>query len=331
MQAISLPNFKLSSKISKEIRLDLYKRMYTIRAFENKALELYAQNLIRGSIHCYIGEEAVAAGACAVLKPTDGITSTHRGHGHCIAKGGDLKTMMAELLGKKTGMCRGRGGSMHIADLDVGIYGANGIVGGGIAIATGLALAAVYNKTDQVILCFFGDGASSQGVLYESMNLASIWSLPVIYICENNVYAMTTRFSETVAGGSIAARAEAFGMPGEVIDGNVVEDVYLTVKKAVHRARGGGGPSFIEAQTYRWMGHWSGDPQVYRTQEEVEEWKKRCPLDCYKKILLALPEIDLKEIEKVEEEGEKAVRNALDFALGSPDPDPDSVLEDLYA
>lgn len=321
---------KKSQLINKAARIELFKTMYKIRKFERAAYDLYTKNLIRGSVHLYIGEEAIAAGTCINLKKDDCITSTHRGHGHCVAKGGNIKLMMAELLGKKTGLCKGKGGSMHIADPDIGIFGANGIVGGGIGVATGLAYASKYFDMKRVVVCFFGEGASNQGVLFEVMNMASLWKLPIIYICENNYYALSTPYECAVSNTDVANRAKQFGLESVTIDGNNVEEVYKVTKKFIENARKNNKPSFIEALTYRWMGHFLGDREVYRTKEEVNEWKKKCPINCYEKKLLRLGYKE-KEIEKIKSEIDKEIKKAVDFALGSPEPELESIFEDIYS
>ncbi len=321
--------YKNSKLINVETRIELFRTMYKIRQFEKAAYELYIKNLIRGSIHLYIGEEAIAAGICINLKKDDCITSTHRGHGHCIAKGSKIKLMMAELLGKKTGLCKGKGGSMHIADPGIGIFGANGIVGGGIGIATGLAYASKYFDLRKVVVCFFGEGASNQGVLFEVMNMASLWKLPIIYVCENNYYALSTPYKRAVSNNSMVNRAKQFGLEAITIDGNDVEEVYMVTKKFIKNARENSKPSFIEALTYRWMGHFLGDREVYRTKEEVNEWKKKCPINCYEKKLLRLGYKE-KEIEKIKSEIDKEIKKAVDFALESPEPELESIFEDIY-
>lgn len=321
--------YKNSKLINVETRIELFRTMYKIRQFERAAYELYIKNLIRGSIHLYIGEEAIAAGICINLKKDDCITSTHRGHGHCIAKGSKIKLMMAELLGKKTGLCKGKGGSMHIADPGIGIFGANGIVGGGIGIATGLAYASKYFDLRKVVVCFFGEGASNQGVLFEVMNMASLWKLPIIYVCENNYYALSTPYERAVSNNSMINRAKQFGLEAITIDGNDVEEVYMVTKKFIKNARENSKPSFIEALTYRWMGHFLGDREVYRTKEEVNEWKKKCPINCYEKKLLRLGYKE-KEIEKIKSEIDKEIKKAVDFALESPEPELESIFEDIY-
>ncbi|KUK14416.1 MAG: acetoin:2,6-dichlorophenolindophenol oxidoreductase subunit alpha [bacterium] len=311
--------------------INMYTSMLRIRRFEEKVVELFAQGKIPGFVHSYIGEEAVAVGACSALEPTDYITSTHRGHGHLIAKGGDLKYMMAELYGKKTGYCKGKGGSMHIADVDLGILGANGIVGAGLPIATGAALSSHLQKNGRVALCFFSDGASNRGTFHESLNMASIWKLPVIFLCENNMYGISMPQRKGMAIDDIADRASAYGIPGVVVDGNDVIAVYEAVKEAVSRARAGGGPTLIEAKTARWRGHFEGDPQIYRTQEEIEEWRKKCPIKRFEEKLLKMGVLDEAKIREIEEMIAKEVEEAVRFAEESPYPEPEEALEDVYA
>ncbi|HEX7398437.1 MAG TPA: thiamine pyrophosphate-dependent dehydrogenase E1 component subunit alpha [Candidatus Limnocylindrales bacterium] len=253
--------------------LELYRVMRTIRRFEQRSTTLFGENKIWGTIHSYAGEEAIAAGVCAHLRDDDWITSTHRGHGHCIAKRADLGRMFAELLGRETGYCRGRGGSMHIADTSKGNLGANGIVGGGIPIATGAALTAQQLGTDQVAVSFFGDGAANQGTFHESLNLAAIWKLPVVYVCENNQYAESLPAARAFAVDDIATRAIGYGMPGIHVDGRDVRLVHEAAGEAIARARAGGGPTLIVAEAYRHEGHYYGDPQQYRTKGEIEAWR----------------------------------------------------------
>ncbi len=309
----------------------MYKTMVTIRGFEEKAFDLFKRGLVRGSVHFYIGEEAMATGACGSIQPGDAITATHRGHGQCIAKGANVNMMLAELLGKATGYCKGKGGSMHIADVDAGILGANGIVGGGIPLATGAALAFKLRKEPKVCLCFFGDGASNQGGLLESANLASIWKLPVVYICENNYYGMSMCVLDSVGCANIADRAMGFGVPGVVVDGNDVLAVHEAVSAAVARARAGEGPTFIEGKTYRWMGHYSGDAEVYRTKEEKEEWIKKDPIARLEKILLERKILTNAKAQALRQEAEKLLEEAEKFALESPEPALDTLLTDIYA
>jgi len=318
-------------ELSKEKLLWMYKKMVQIRQFELKTDELYKKNMIWGTYHLYVGEEAAAVGACAALEPTDYITSTHRGHGHTIAKGADLKRMMAELLGKETGYCKGRGGSMHIADISTGHLGANGIVAGGIPIATGAALASKLRGDGKVTLCFFGDGAANTGAFNESLNMASIWKLPVIYFCENNQYAMSAPVNKFTAVKNIADRAASYSMPGVIVDGNDVLEVYKAVKEAVERARRGEGPTLVEAKTYRWFGHSKSDPRVYRTREEEEEWKKRDPIKRFAERLLSEGVATEEELKKIDEEVAKEIEEAYQFAVESPDPNVEDLAKYVYA
>lgn len=309
----------------------MYKRMLEIRFFEEKVFDLYAQNLVPGTIHLYLGEEAVAVGVCSLLKKDDYITSTHRGHGHCIAKGAELKRTMAEILGKKTGYCKGKGGSMHIADFKIGMLGATAVVGAGLPIAVGAGLSAKLRKTDQVVACFFGEGASNQGTFHESINMASIWKLPVIFVCENNLYAMGTRQSRVMAIENVADRAVAYGIPGVVVDGNDVLAVYEATEKAVERARKGEGPTLIECKTYRHKGHSRVDPAKYRPKEEVEEWLAKDPIKRFKEKLLQTNTLTESEIQQIEKEVSDEIEEAVKFAMGSPYPAPEEALEDVYA
>jgi pyruvate dehydrogenase E1 component alpha subunit len=317
--------------VSKEKLAEIYRKMFEIRCFEEKVFELYGQNLVPGTIHLYAGEEAVAVGVCSSLRKDDYITSTHRGHGHCIAKGAELKRTMAEILGKKTGYCKGKGGSMHIADFTVGMLGATAVVGAGLPIAVGAGLSAKLRKTDQVVACFFGEGASNQGTFHESLNLASAWSLPVIFVCENNLYAMGTRQSRIMNIQNIADRAVAYGIPGVTVDGNDVLAVFEVSQKAVDRARGGGGPTLIECKTYRHKGHSRVDPAKYRPKEEVEQWLARDPLRRFKEVLLENPVLSGSELQKIEEKVAADIEEAVKFALQSPYPAPEEAFEDVYA
>lgn len=316
--------------MDRSIKAQMYLRMLEIRGFETKALELFKQDRIRGSMHLYMGEEAVAVGACIDLRRSDYITSTHRGHGHCVAKGGDLKRMMAELLGRETGFCRGKGGSMHIADMESGILGANGIVGGGIPLAVGAALGLKRQGRDDLVVCFFGDGAINQGSFHEAANLASVWKLPVIFLCENNLYGLSTSVRDATANPNLADRALGYGMPGVTVDGNDVLAVHEAVGEAVRRARAGGGPTLIVAQTYRWEGHFTGDPNLYRSKEEIEEWKKKCPIATFKRRLLA-DGFSEAELQGIEDEVAKALNEAVEFGLASPEPGFEIALEDVFA
>src|SRR5262250_3069557 len=273
----------MAAEVSKEKLLKMYRTMQTIRQFEERLRDLFKEGKVPGFVHVSIGEEASATGVCAALTDSDYITSTHRGHGHLLAKGGKLKPMMAELFGRKTGYCKGKGGSMHIADFSIGILGANGIVGAGLPIATGAGLAAKMKKSGQVAVCFFGDGASNEGTFHESLNIASSWKLPVVYVCENNLYGEFTAGRDVTSVKDIAARARGHYMPGIIINCNYVVEVYETTSEAVAHARRGEGPTLIECKTYRWEGHVVGEEaflgkRAYRSQDEIEEWKKRCPI-----------------------------------------------------
>ena len=310
--------------------IEMYRRMLEIRHFEEKVYDLYGQNLVPGTIHLYAGQEAVAVGVCANLRREDYITSTHRGHGHCIAKGAHLNKVMAEILGKKTGYCEGKGGSMHIADFSVGTLGATAVVGAGIPIAAGAGLSIKLRKTDQVVVCFFGEGASNQGTFHEGINMAAIWNLPVVFVCENNLYAMGTRQSRVMAIENVADRAAGYGIPGVVVDGNDVMAVYEATHEAVKRARGGGGPTLIECKTYRHKGHSRFDPATYRPKEEVEEWLKRDPIKRFRARLLETKTLTAEEADEIEQEVVAAVEDAVKFALESPYPAPEQALEQVY-
>jgi pyruvate dehydrogenase E1 component alpha subunit len=317
--------------LAKPTMLDMYDRMLTIRLFESRVIELFREGVIRGSTHTYIGMEADAVGCCTALRPDDYITSTHRGHGHCIAKAGDVRLMMAELLGKATGYCKGKGGSMHIADIDAGILGANGIVGGGIGIATGAGLSAKMRGSGQVCVCFFGEGGNNQGALHENANLASIWKLPVIYFCENNQYAMSMSVKRATAVADIAERARAWNMPGIDVDGMDVMAVYEATHQAVERARAGDGPSLIVATTYRFEGHNIGDPQPYRSKAEVDEWRRRDSIDRFGRFLVDEGIATPAEIESIHQSVRQKIEDAIEFARESPEPDLSSLEEDVYA
>jgi TPP-dependent pyruvate/acetoin dehydrogenase alpha subunit len=310
--------------------IEMYRTMCSIRAFEMKVVELYKRNMIRGSTHVYLGQEAIAAGVCAALRPDDLITSTHRGHGHCLAKGGQPKLMMAELLGRYEGYCKGKGGSMHIADLDLGILGANGIVGGGLCLAAGAALSCQYRGTDQVVVCFFGDGAFNQGSFHESANLAAVWKLPVVYVCENNQFALSTRASSALAIGDLAARARGYGFPGVTVDGKDVMAVYAAAEAAVARARAGDGPSLIVTECYRWEGHMVGDPQEYRTRQEVEGQVKECPIFCCRENLIAQGVLAEREADQIGEEMKALAQEAAEYAQSCPEPPLETLSNDVY-
>lgn len=316
--------------IPKEILLTMYERMVRIRKFEEKASELFAKGLLPGFIHTYVGEEATAVGVCAALNPDDLVTSTHRGHGHVIAKGGEPKYMMAELYGKETGYCKGKGGSMHIADPDKGILGANGIVGGGLPIATGAGLSVKLRNSNQVVACFFGDGASNQGTFHESINMASLWKLPVVYVCENNLYGEFTPQKRHQAITDISQRATAYGIPGVTVDGMDVVAVYEATQEAIKRARSGNGPTLIEAKTYRFHGHFEGDPQLYRDKAEVQKWMERDPIANFEKQLLESKVVAEEDLRKIQEAVQHEIDEAVKFAENSPYPADKEAVEDIY-
>ena len=320
----------MATSLNRELLGHMLQKMSEIRFFEEKVFDLYGQNLVPGTIHLYAGEEAVAVGVCTALRKDDFITSTHRGHGHCIAKGADLKRTMAEILGRETGYCKGKGGSMHIADFSVGMLGATAVVGAGLPIAVGAGLSAKLRNTDQVVACFFGEGASNQGTFHESLNMAAAWSLPVIFVCENNLYAMGTRQSRIMKIADIADRACGYGMPGVIADGNDVLAVYAATNNAVERARKGEGPTLIECKTYRHKGHSRVDPAKYRAKEEVEEWLNKDPIKRLKDKTLQDHIFTEPEIGKIEREAMAKVEEAVKFAVESPYPAPEEALEDVY-
>ncbi|MBP2665443.1 MAG: acoA [Firmicutes bacterium] len=318
-------------ELSKQLLLGFYQTMSTIRTFESKTVELFAAGKVPGFVHLYIGEEAVATGVCANLTSKDYITSTHRGHGHLIAKGGKVDLMMAELFGKASGYCKGKGGSMHIADVELGILGANGIVGAGQPIATGAAFACKYRKSDSVVVCFFGDGAANRGTFHESLNLASIWNLPVVFVCENNMYGISNCQREHMNICDISDRSAAYGIPGVTVDGNDVVAVYETVAEAVKRARNGEGPSLVECKTWRWRGHFEGDPGAYKNPDEQAEWIKKDPIPRLAKQLLDLNYVTQAELDKMNDTINAQINAAVDFAETSPKPSPEDVLTDVFA
>jgi pyruvate dehydrogenase E1 component alpha subunit len=312
--------------------LHMFRQMVTIRLFEEQVNQLYMSARMPGLAHLYSGEEAVAVGTCAALRRDDYITSTHRGHGHCLAKGASVDRMFAELLGRAPGYCRGKGGSMHIADQDTGNLGANAIVGGSAGIATGAAFSSKMRGTDQVTVCFFGDGAMGQGVLYEVMNMASLWKLPVIYVCENNLYNEYTHYSETTAG-ELAARARSFGIPTEEVDGQDVRAVFAAAEQMVERARSGEGPAFLLCNTYRYYGHHVGDIQrtYYRSKEEEEYWKtERDPITMLTQHLFTENIASETDLARIRAEVEAEIEAGVSFALEAPYPDPSEVDQHVY-
>jgi acetoin:2,6-dichlorophenolindophenol oxidoreductase subunit alpha len=313
--------------------LRMYRTMVTIRLFEERVNDLYTRALMPGLAHLYLGEEAVATGVCEALRPDDYITSTHRGHGHCVAKGAAPDRMFAELLGKEAGYCKGKGGSMHIADPATGNLGANAIVAGSAGIATGAAFSAKRLGSGQVAVCFFGEGALGQGVLYEVMNMAAVWKLPVIYVCENNMYNEYTHYSETTAGDPLV-RAAGFGVAGESVDGQDVRAVYATTAKLVERARRGEGPAFVWANTYRYAGHHVGDisREYYRAKQEEQQWKtERDPIQVLRDWLIGQDAASPSLLEQIHAEVQSETEKAVQFAMATPYPDASKVTEDVYA
>ena len=317
--------------LTPERQRDLLRQMWLIRAFEEKAENLYAQGKIHGTMHLSIGMEASAVGAVAALQPDDYILSTHRGHGHCIAKGADLDRMMAEFMGKETGYCRGRGGSMHIADVAGGNLGANGVVAGGIPIAVGVGLSQKMQGTGRVCLCFFGDGAANSGPFHEALNMAAIWTLPVVFVCENNQYAMSYPASKAFAIPRISDRAAGYGMPGETADGNDLNAVYAAVSRAVERARAGEGPSLVENVTYRWRGHSKSDANRYRSREEIEAWKEKDPIARFERWLAQAINLNESDARAIQQAAYAAIESAVAFADASPEPDLAAIEEGVYA
>ncbi|MEZ5869355.1 MAG: thiamine pyrophosphate-dependent dehydrogenase E1 component subunit alpha [Defluviimonas denitrificans] len=309
---------------------DALHKMFLIRKFEEGAEDSYTRGLIHGTMHLSIGQEASAVGSCMSLSDEDKITSTHRGHGHCVAKDADLGKMFAEFFGKETGYCKGRGGSMHIADPSKGNLGANGIVGGGLPIAVGAALSAKRLGTGAVTVCFFGDGANNEGAFHESLNMAAVWKLPVVFVCENNRYGMSTSTARSTAVKQIAERAAAYSMPGVTVDGNDFSAVTEAVDAAVARARRGEGPSLVENMTYRWRGHSKSDRNRYRTKEEIAEWMERDPIVAMSKLLVDHKILTEAEVGALEEDAARVIREAIDFAAASPDPKIEEATRDVY-
>jgi acetoin:2,6-dichlorophenolindophenol oxidoreductase subunit alpha len=317
--------------ISNSKVIDMYKTMLKIRKFEEVAMNASAEGRIPGFIHLYIGEEAVATGVCANLNDKDYITSTHRGHGHIVAKGGDLKLMMAELFGKATGYCKGRGGSMHIADATKGILGANGIVGAGHNLSLGAGLSAQYRGTDEVCICFFGDASTNQGTFHESLNMASVWKLPIVFVCENNGYGISMSQKRHQAIKDVADRGVAYNVPGVVVDGNDVFAVYEAAAEAIKRAREGKGPTIVECKTYRQRGHFEGDPCTYKPKEEQEAWLKKDPIPRFEKYILDNGVLSAEGMKEVQDDIDSQIREAVEFADNSPLPELEVALEDVYS
>jgi len=327
-----MSNVAISSQsLAKEQLLQLYSKMVTIRLFEEKVQELYRKTMIPGIAHLSIGQEAVPVGVCTALQPEDYITSTHRGHGHCLAKGADIDRMFAELFGKVTGYCRGKGGSMHIANQDIGNLGANAIVGGSIPIATGAAFSAKIRRTNQVAVCFFGDGALNQGVLLESMNLAAIWQLPVIFVCESNQYGEYTPM-KLVTAGDAQARGEALSIPSATLDGMDVIAVYHAATKAVEHARTGNGPTFLVFETYRYCGHGMSDvDRRYRSREEEQKWKAFDPIERLGRLLISENHAPQFELDRMKASLEETIDASIETAWNAPFPEPEEVAKHVYA
>ena len=315
--------------------IDIFNKMTRMRTFEEATVRLYSEGWVTGSLHPYIGEEAIAATASVLMKKGDLVTSTHRGLGHCVALGLDLNKLMAELFGKVTGVCGGKGGSMHIFDIENGLLGTNGIVAGGTSLAVGAAFTLKEMKeTDNVVLCFFGEGASNEGVTHESMNLASVWKLPVIFVCENNMYQVFTTAEESCSVQDIAVRAKGYNMPGITVDGNDIFEMGKAFKEAVKRARAGQGPSLVECKTYRWTGHWPGDTHSYggyRSEDEVDEWKDKCCIKGFGKYIMDNGIADKDELDKIQSKADAAVQESIDFARSSPNPDVSELMKNLFA
>lgn len=317
-------------KLSKEQLLDFLRKMHCIRAFENEAIELAKMNLTRAAIHTYNGEEAIAVGVCAHLTDSDYITSTHRGHGHCVAKGADLERMFAELMARENGYCKGKGGSMHIADLSIGMLGANGIVGGGIPISVGAAFALKYQERKDVVVCFFGDGAANQGSFHEAVNMASVLRVPVIFVCENNQYAISVSAKQSSRIEDLGQRAQSYGIPGYILDGNDIVQVYTEFGKIVEDVRNGGGPVLVEMKTYRLSGHYFGDNENYRSREEVNEWRAKCPITRLNKLLIDKYGCTEEELDALSKEVKEEVLAASERAKSGPIPKVEDLANDLY-
>jgi pyruvate dehydrogenase E1 component alpha subunit len=322
---------RLLNELPREKLAWMLQRMCEIRYFEEKAEDLYVRGLVHGTMHLSIGMEAGSVGSIATLRPEDLIIHHHRGHGHTIAKGANLTTMMAEFLGKESGYCRGRGGSMHIADIPGGNLGATGVVGGGIPTAVGIALALQMRRSEQILLSYFGDGASNEGEFHESLNMASTWKLPVVFICDNNQYGMSMHVSKVMNIENISERAASYGIPGRTVDGNDVLAVYEAVLEADERARSGQGPSLIDCLTYRWRGHSKSDRNLYRTSQEIEEWKARCPIRRFKQVLTEAKIMTADETEAIDQAAKTAIDRAAEEALTFPEPSPENMEDEVYA
>lgn len=311
--------------------IEMNATMCTIRRFEQMADRLYASGKVHGTMHLSAGQEAVAVGAARAMRPNDYLLNHHRGHGHFIAKGADVKRMMAEFLGKDTGYCRGRGGSMHIADVESNNLGANGIVGGGISLAVGVGLALQMQRKPEIVLSLFGDGAVNEGIFHESLNMAALWDLPVLFLCENNQYAMSMPVTRATAKLPIAEKAGAYGMPGYHVDGNDVLQVYEVISQAAEHVRQGDGPVLVEAVTYRYFGHSKSDRNLYRSEDEIDEWKKNDPIIRFRQNLIEGQILDAQQAEKIDLETQELIDEAVAFAEASPEPEIDTLTEYVYA
>lgn len=320
----------MTNTLDNETLAGHYRLLLKIRFHEEAIKKLYQEGKVWGTTHLCIGQEAVAVGVVAQLRRDDYITSTHRGHGHMLAKGGQLKPMLSEILGKATGYCKGKGGSMHIANMELGNLGANGIVSGGLPIAVGAALSAKLRGTDQIVVALFSDGATSEGNTHESMNLAALWHLPVLFVCENNRYAVSTCCANSIAGGDLVGRAAGYGIAGTHVDGNDLEAVHFAARDAIGYVRGGHGPRFLECQTYRIEGHYVGDAMIYRSKDETDEWRKRDPITHVEQLLMERDVLDQKQLQAIRAEVEEEVREAIEYAKNSPEPASAAIYEDLY-
>jgi acetoin:2,6-dichlorophenolindophenol oxidoreductase subunit alpha len=324
-----------SQHLLKELPTDqlawMLQKMCEIRYFEEKAEDLYIRGLVHGTMHLSIGMEAGSVGSIATLRPEDLIIHHHRGHGHTIAKGADLTIMMAEFLGRETGYCRGRGGSMHIADIPGGNLGATGVVGGGIPTSVGIALALQMRRSPQILLSYFGDGATNEGEFHESLNMASVWKLPVVFICDNNQYGMSMHKSKSMNIEKVSTRAVSYGIPGITVDGNNVLDVYEAVQVAGERARRGEGPSLVDCLTYRWRGHSKSDRNLYRTAEEIDEWKHKCPIKRFKNVLVDGGVMTREDVEGIDQVAKATIDRAAEVAQTFPEPSPENMEEEVYA
>jgi pyruvate dehydrogenase E1 component alpha subunit len=329
-QVAAAPRAELGALDDAALR-DALMRMHLIRKFEETAEASYMRGLVHGTMHLSIGQEASAVGSISPLARDDYILSTHRGHGHCLAKGADPARMLAEFFGKETGYCRGRGGSMHIADVEVGNLGANGIVAGGLPIAVGVGMSIKAQKLHRVCMVFFGDGAANEGAFHESLNMASIWTLPVVFVCENNKYGMSMDIAKAMAVANVADRAAAYAMPGVVVDGNDLPAVAAASRVAVARARDGGGPTLVECKTYRLRGHSKSDRNLYRSKDEIDTWRARDPIRRLESELVATGRFDAATLATIEADAAREIERALEFAKSSPDPDPADLTRDVYA